>query len=60
MTFNRLRRRGEVGFGDGHSERVGRCKEVQVVTAVQVVLYGIDSGLGMMVRWGQLGYGLAK
>lgn len=59
MTFNRLRRRGEVGFGDGHSERVGRCKEVQVVTAVRV-LYGMNSGLDMMVRWGQLGYGLAK
>ena len=59
MTFNRLRRRREVSFSGGHSERVGCCKEVQVVTAVRV-LYGIDSGLGMMVRWGQLGYGLAK
>lgn len=59
MTFNRLRRCRKVGFGDGHSERVGCCREGQVVTAVRV-LYGMNSGLDMMVRWGQLGYGLAK
>lgn len=43
MTFNRLRRCRKVGFGDGHSERVGCCREGQVVTAVRV-LYDIDSG----------------